>query len=173
MNLLKLLITSLVIMFFVSGCATPVLEQVRLPGELHGWKLGHKARDRLTSSTRWEHIPEQEYISRWTRLFTIQFYSTKQTDPEAFMNSLKAKQLKQCKDIVWRVLEKQASSILYEWRIKGCKRFKDRHELARLIRGKAGMHRVAYTEKTWQIANETYQKWKKKLLGARLETGSQ
>lgn len=168
----KLITISLVLLVLLS-CAAPVSEKVRLPGEFTGWKLGHKSRDRLDSSTRWEHIPEHEYISNWSRLFTIEFYDTRLKDPEILMNKLKSRIARRCPSLEWKVLEKQAGSILYEWHSRGCTRYQERHELARLIRGQQGMHRVAYTEKTRQIAPQTYQLWKKKLLGAYLETGSE
>lgn len=163
----------IIVTLFITACATTTTEHLVLPGELSGWKLGHKQQDRLTGSTRWEHIQENEYISQWTKLYTIQFYDTKQTDTEVFMNKIKARQMKSCNKTEWKVLNKQADSIMYEWHIKNCKWFKNRHGLVRLIRGKDGIHSVAYTEKTLQIADKTYQEWQKKLLGATLEAGSQ
>ena len=161
------------VLIILTGCATPALEKLRLPGELPGWKLGHKQQDRLTSSTRWEHIPEREYISSWTKMYSVQFYAKKQTDPVTFMQGLKSGKTRICKNIQSRILDKQADSILYEWRIKDCTRYPDQHELGRIIRGKEGLHRIAYTEKILQIPAATYQQWKKKLLGAYLETGGQ
>ena len=170
---LKLVAVSFVIIFLLVGCASPALEQIRLAGELPGWKLGHKQRDRLTNSTIWEHIPENDYIGNWSKMVTIQFYAKKQVDPEAFMQGLKSKMARVCNNIQSRVLDKQADSILYEWQIKDCKRYPNQHELARIIRGKEGLHRVAYTEKTLRIQAETYHKWKKKLLDAYLAVGGQ
>lgn len=170
---MKFVAVSFAIIFFLAGCASPAFEKLRLPGDLPGWKLGHKQRDRLTNSMIWEHIPENEYISKWTKMYTVQFYDKKRVNPEAFMLKLKSEKARVCKNIRSKVLDKQADSILYEWQIKDCKRYKDQHELGRIISGKEGLHRVAYTEKILQIPLETYKQWKKKLLGAYLETGDQ
>jgi len=162
----------LIILVSLAGCAAPTNEKIRLPGELPGWKLGLKVQDRLTSSVRWEHIPVDEYISKWSRRYTVQFYDTRQTDLQTFMNGLRAKLTQRCKSIQWQVLDKQANALLYEWRSMGCKRYQQHHELAILVRGKHGLHRAAYSEKKPQISTETYQLWKKKLLGAWVELGS-
>ncbi len=169
----KLIAVSLVLMIILASCAAPVSEHVRLPGELSGWKLGHKTQDRLSSSVHWEHIPEGEYISMWTRRYSVQYYDTKERDLLVFMNKLRTDLTKKCKTIQWQVIDKQPDAILYEWRSMGCSRFKEQHEIARLIRGKKGLHRVAYAEKKRDIPKDTYQQWKKKFLGAYLETGSQ
>ena len=92
-------------MLILGGCATPALEQVRLPGELPGWKLGHKQIDRLNNSEFSELIPETEYVTKWSKKIKLEFYANKQTDPEAFMQDLKSKMDKVCKNIEARVLE--------------------------------------------------------------------
>lgn len=171
MNLLQVTAVSCLIMFVLSGCATPAGEQIRLPGDLPGWKLGHKQRDRLNHSVFSELILETEYISNWSKKVSLEFYDKNQMDPEAFMLRLKSKMARFCKNIQSRVLDKQADSIMYEWRIKDCKRYPDQHILARIIRGKEGLHRVAYIEKTRDISPDNYRQWQKKLLGAYLEAG--
>lgn len=157
----------------LSACATPVKERIRLPGELPGWILAHKTQNVLNKSVTWEHIQEGEYISKWTRLYTVQFFDTKQRDLSAFMTRLLLKRAKLCKGIEWRVLQKRADAILYEWHSNGCKRYNQQHELVILMQGINGIHRAAYAQKVRQIPEETYQYWKKKLLGARLDPGSE
>lgn len=172
MKLFKLLTASFTLLL-MSACATPPPEHASLPGELSGWKLGHKQHDRLSRSMVWEYVPEDEFISKWTKKYTVQFYDGKQDEPKVFMERLTARQTRRCPSLKSRILDQQSDSILYEWRIQGCQRYQDQHQLARIIRGQAGLHRVAYTEKNLPMPSKTYHEWQKKLRGARLETGRQ
>ena len=154
------------------GCAAPVSEKVIVPFDTAGWKLAHKQQDRLNSSVYWEHIPEGEYISKWTRLYTVQFYDTKLTDLSAFLVNYLGDLTQKCKSLDWKILHKRPDATLFEWRSRGCTRFKERHELAIVIRGQKGIHRVAYSENKRQIPEPTYSEWQKKLLEAHLGEGS-
>ena len=163
----------IVLSMLFSGCAGPMSEKVVMPFDAAGWKLAHKQQDRLSSSVYWEHIPEGEYISKWSRLYTVQFYDNKQTDLSAFLVNYLGDLGQKCKSLDWKILHKRADATLFEWRSHGCPRFKERHELAIVIRGQKGIHRVAYSEKKRQIPEPAYTEWQKKLLDARLEEGSQ
>lgn len=140
----------------LGGCAT-ALESVYIPADSSGWKLGYGSDRR--GQTIAEYVPSNESINNWTKLLTIQFLEGESRSPSAVMDSLKSKMQSRCPGAQWSVVSQDSVSILYEWSIKGCSPNPDQHEIARLLKGNDGVHRIAYAEKTSAMTQATREKW--------------
>jgi hypothetical protein len=147
------------------GCST-TLETVAVPTDSSGWKLG--AGSDRKGRTIAEFVPRNETINNWTRLFTIHFIEGERSPPLEVMRPLQAAMQKRCPGSTWSVLRQDALSVLYEWRISGCGNNPDQHEIARLLKGNDGVHRVAYVQKPI-IPEDERAKWLKALSEAYVE----
>lgn len=157
-----------IIPIFLFGCSIS-LEHVNVPGQLHDWKVGYQHIEKFSNDNISEYIPYDESIKNWSKMVTVQFKSGRKDDPQVFMNDLKNKMIKRCENLVWDVIKKEKNSVLYEWRIKECSPHSDQHEIAKLILGNDGLHRVAYTEKVQNISPKKRAEWIYKLTNTYLE----
>lgn len=155
-----------VLLLSAGGCAT-TLETVAVPANTADWKLGH-ASDRRGQTVA-EYVPRNESIDNWTRLFTIQFLEGVRSSPAANMEQLRTLMLKRCPAVDWHVVAQDSGSILYEWKISGCGANADQHEIARLLRGNEGLHRIAYTERRSSMSPNVRERWLKALTEAYVE----
>jgi len=129
----------------VAGCAGIPLETVSVPAQSDGWKMGYGNERR--GRTILELIPTNESISSWSRMLTIQFLEGMRQPPRAVMTSLEAEMRSRCPNALWNVIAEDATSITYQWSISNCGGQPDQIELARLLKGNDGVHRVAYVRK--------------------------
>ncbi len=153
---MRRLFASLAITTLLGGCVTAI-ETVNIPTDPSGWKFGSGSNRR--GQTIAEFVPHDESIDNWTRLLTIQFLETEIRSPAVVMDDLKSKMQARCPDSYWSIINQDSVSILYEWNIKNCSLNPDQHEIARLLKGNDGLHRVAYTELTTAINPSTREKW--------------
>jgi len=126
------------------ACSTP-LETVRLAPVGPEWVVGFERDFGSGQGTLVEYVQVDEDIEHWTQRITIQFLEGVRTTPEQTGAALRGQLLANCPTLTWIVLENTPDSFLYEWRTAGCPGQDDQHEVARLLRGNDGMHRVAYT----------------------------
>ena len=152
----------------LNGCAAPI-EHIVVPGGQPGWKVGYEERERFSNNNIREIIPQNENIDNWTKMITIQFYSGRKDDPEKFEKALEASMKKRCKETIWKVINKDNKSILYEWSINNCAPNPDQHEISRIFLGNDGLHRAAYTEKVENMQRATHDEWVKRLSNSYLE----
>jgi hypothetical protein len=153
----------LALILVISGCATP-LETVVVPTDPTGWKLGY-ASDRR-GQTIAIYVPREESMDSWTRQFTIQFTDGVRTPPLEWMTNLESLMQKRCPGSYWKLIEQDSNSVLYEWKISNCAGHANQHEVARLLKGNDGIHRIAYVEKNQNIASTVREKWIKSFLEA-------
>lgn len=152
----------------IAGCAT-TLETVYVPAENKGWKIGHGTNK--PGTTLVEFIPNDQVISNWSRLFTIQFLEGARESPVSVMTTLQSQMRLRCPNSQWSVLSQDASSVTYEWSISGCGGQADQHEIARLLKGNEGVHRIAYTQKTVRLEPAEREKWLSAFSNAFVEKG--
>lgn len=152
----------------LGGCAT-ALESVYVPADSSGWKFGSGSDRR--GQTIAEYVPSNESINSWTKLLTIQFLEGERRTPTAVMEDLKTRMKARCPDSYWGVIAQDSSSTLYEWKITNCSANPDQHEIARLLKGNDGAHRIAYTEKTGAIDPSIREKWIASFKEAYVEKG--
>jgi hypothetical protein len=132
--------------FQLAACSSP-LETVRLPAVGDAWEVGYSRDFGEGQGVITEFIPVGESMESWTRRITIQFLEGSTRTPEQGMSELRRAVQGPCPRSHWFVLDRRPNSILYEWSVFGCDGQQDQHEIARLLRGNDGLHRVAYTEK--------------------------
>ena len=159
-----LFITALVL----AGCAT-TLETVYVPAENKGWKVGSGV-NRATA-TLVEFIPSDESIANWSRMFTIQFFEGERESPQRVMTSIQALTTAKCPGTMWNVVTADALSVTYEWRVSGCPGQLDQVELARLLRGNDGVHRIAYVRRGAVLDSSERDKWLAAFANAYVEKG--
>ena len=149
-----------------TGCAT-TMETVYVPADSAGWKLGYGSDH--SNQTIAEYVPTNESINSWSKLLTIQFLEGVTQSPSVVMENLKARRQALCPGSNWNVISHDNTSVLYEWKVVGCSGNADQHEIARLLKGNEGVHRIAYVEKTSAIDPVTRERWIKAFTDAYVE----
>jgi len=163
-------ISIVAVLMLLAACAT-TLETVYVPADIRGWKLGYGSN--RPGATIKEFIPASETISDWSRMVTIQFLEREQRSPSVLMQDLEARMRARCPSAKWAVISQDATSITYEWALSGCPGQSDQHEMARLLKGNDGVHRVAYVRKVPQLDSSDRDTWLKALANAYVEKGGQ
>ena len=108
-----------------------------------------------------EYIRAGDDINSWKELVTIQkFIGTSKSSPEEELNLLKALREKECPGATeWNVIEKDESSILYEWHARSCQGWPEQHEIARIMLGNNVRYFLRYTVKAPEMTPETRTQW--------------
>jgi hypothetical protein len=155
-----------ILLLLLMGCSIP-LETVYVPAEDNGLRLGYGSDRRGTTIA--EFIPSDETMGNWSRKLTIQFLEGERRSPRAFMSALESLMRARCPDAKWTVLSEDATSVMYEWATTNCSTTADQHELARLLKGNDGVHRVAYVRHGAQLDSTERDAWIKAFIGAHVE----
>jgi hypothetical protein len=166
-------VSVLVCCVVAAGCAGIAIETTYIPAPTSGWKVGH-ARDEgwFGKGNIVELVPENESINSWTKLITIQFFERSKVLPRAAMEGVHQHILQACHgNVGWEVIKEDETSILYEWRGQDCTTGGTQHEISKYLKGNAGLHRAAYTEKVSQMDKETHDRWVGYLSNAYVEKG--
>lgn len=128
----------------LSGCAaTP--ETVLLPMDTSGWSTG--SRSFQAGVLVLEFVPTNESIDKWTRMVTLQSLQGERRSPHEFVKELESRMRARCPNVTWRTIKQDPVSVTYEWAFSKCPWYPDQHEVARLLRGRAAIHRVSFTQK--------------------------
>lgn len=165
-------IATLAVLFalWFSSCATP-LEGIHAPCDMTGWKVGH-ASDSPGTGTLVEYVPENETVDAWSKMSSVQFLENEHRPLHDLVHELESKMRQRCPDQTeWRVLEEDSASVTYEWSIHGCAPHPDQSEIARLMRGNDGTHRIAYTEKRAVLDPAARANWLEIFRNARVVKG--
>lgn len=156
------------LVLLLSSCAT-TLETVYIPAENAGWKQGYAVNK--SGVTLIEYIPANESIENWSRIFTIQFLQGMRESTSTTAKTLRSIMLKNCPNTQWEVITEESLSVTYERKTLACKGG-DEYEIARLLKGNDGIHRISYTAKN-PIPEAERNKWLKALAEAYVEKGGQ
>lgn len=135
----------------LSSCATVTpLETTFVPNPNSGLKVAYSA-DNPGVGTIVEYVPPGETIEDWRHLVTIQFLENERRSLDELVAKLEETMRQFGGTLEWTVLERDANSVLYEWRLldrpKEGALYQDECEVSRFLRGNDGVHRVAYTER--------------------------
>lgn len=141
----------------LAGCFTIPLESVYVPTKTSDWKFASGS-DR-PGRTVAEFIPPNEVISNWSRILTIQFFEGDRESPAQVMGNLHRILQSTCPDVKWDVLSGSDTSITYRWSVVKCSGQDDQIEIARLLRGNDGIHRIAYARKGTHLAPGEGEDW--------------
>ena len=158
------------LLVLLSACAT-TLETVYVPAENKGWKVGSGSN--RAGGTLMEFIPTTESIGNWSRMFTIQFLEGERGSPNTVMKTLESQMRARCPGAKWRVVNQDSTSVTYEWSLSGCAGHSDQHEVARLLKGNDGVHRIAYVRKTPQLDAAERSTWLRAFANAYVEKDGQ
>lgn len=152
--------TALLALAFLAGCTTPA-ETLFVPLESANWSLAHEARGSMLEGRPGirEFVPVGEDLESWSRLLTVQNWDGDRRAPWEVVSELRDAMLERCPDATWEVLEGGPDSVVYEWRIEDCGDHDDQHEVARMVRGNLGLHRVALTAKGGALDPELRASW--------------
>ena len=154
------------LLLLTAACATP-LETVRLDlDEGDRWVVGHAQDFGSGRGTIVEWIRPGDSIDDWEELVTVQFLEGSPLSPERGVAALEEDLRRRCPDVRWEILTEALFAVTYEWSISGCEGQDDQHELARLLQGNEGLHRVAYTRKGPRLDAETRERWLERLTAA-------
>jgi hypothetical protein len=116
--------------------------------------------------------PTSESIDKWQQLSTIQFLEGQHGTPRSLMDALETTMKTRCPGHTdWRVIFEEPHSVTYEWRIHSCTGQDNQTEIARILQGNDGLHRIAYTEKGDSMKPENREFWMKVLNKAYVAKG--
>lgn len=155
----------------LTGCAIVPIEGIDTRVKLEGYKVAYAQDYGLGKGNIIEWIPESEKLSTWSKMVSVQFLEGEIRHPEQLMQSLKDKMLSRCPNAKWSVIESDKARILYEWSITECAGEGDQFELAQLLRGNDGLHRMAYTQKGQPLTQYSREIWTAHLKAARVVKG--
>jgi hypothetical protein len=164
--MIRMCFISLVLL--LAGCAT-TLETVYVPAENNGWKVGYGVNK--PGVTLIEYIPVNETIDNWTRIFTIQFLEGIRDSTSTTVKKLQSTMLGNCPNTKWDVIAEKNLSVTYERETLACKGGNE-YEIARLLKGNDGIHRISYTARN-PISEAERNKWLKAFSEAYVEKGGE
>lgn len=134
-----------------------------------GWKIGHYS-EVPNQYVITEFIREGDNINNWKELLTIQNFPPLWggPTPEDALKKLKEIRENECPGMTkWNIINKDETSILYEWQATPCLGWPNQHEIARIIYRKYDKYFIHYVQKTKQISAEQRSKWIKKISDAK------
>jgi hypothetical protein len=149
----------------LSGCATSLeTANLQLPDGAGKWKAAGGSERR--GQTIAEFVPRDESVDNWSQLLTIQFIEQRGVSPLMVMDQLKSKMQSRCPGSMWRIIQQDSLSVLYEWSIASCGGNPDQHEIARLLKGNDGIQRVAIATKSADFSPSDREQWVRVLFEA-------
>lgn len=155
------LLTAVLLSCLAVACKTTseeALEAISAPADMTGWKVGEgEYRPGVGSRMQW--IPVDEELGSWTQMATVQFMEGYRMKPAEVVAKLEATLRRRCPSRFWNVIDEGAHSVTYEWSVDACEDQENLHELARLMQGNDGLHRISYACKTTEIDPETRAYW--------------
>ena len=152
----RIILGAAITMVVVSSCAV-TLETIAVPAEQSSWQLAYGInRQRATMK---EFVAPGETLSNWSRMLTIQFLEGERASPRQVVERARKNMQAECPGAELTVISEDALSVTYEWWTGTCTRETSQHEVARLIRGNDGVHRVAYVRKVPRLETQEREKW--------------
>jgi hypothetical protein len=132
----------------MSGCVSTPIEGIATPAKMEGYKVGSAHDTGRGKGTIVEFVPVTESINNWHHLATIQFMEGAHLSPDAAMQVLENTMKTRCPNHTeWRVISEGPHDVIYQWQIRSCPGQENQVEIARIMQGNDGLHRIAYTEK--------------------------
>jgi len=135
-----------------------------------GWKVGHVQHLSGNGYVR-ELLPADETIDDWRHLATVQFFDGADGTAQDVLRRVERATRALCEVGEWLVLEPSPHDVTYEWWGREGSGGEPRHEVARLLQGPDGIHRIAYAERGVSMDPVNREHWLQVLRGARLVSG--
>lgn len=144
----------------LATACTTTLETTFVPFDATGWRVGHAKDAGRGVGTITEFVRQGESIDDWSELITIQLIEDlKGREADEAVAELFEDQVTDYAHVEHGVIESDEWSVLYEWSIHDSAPHPDQHEIARMIEGEQGVHRVAYVKKGPRLADEERSRW--------------
>lgn len=132
------------------------------------WRVGYSRREPVPI-TEW--VPEGETVHDRSRMLTFHWYADA-SDPEDAEELLRERMEDRCDDAVdWTVLESTDESVIYDWSLRSCAGSEDQHVVARISRGRTGVHYVFLTAYGPRMPDSVRDDWVRRLREARPAEG--
>ena len=127
--------------FLLAICAfTPANAQT--PGfDGRGWTVGHRQSNGVQTLT--DYVLPGQSVEDWRELITSHVFSPAVPLPK-FVERLRATLSNGCPSLVWNVIRKDESTLIYEWRDSGCGGWEPQHELGRIRIENGNLYRLTY-----------------------------
>jgi hypothetical protein len=125
------------------------------------WKYAGSKQTRGEWVTNY-YVPEGESVENWTRRFTfsdLRRSHSSPADPETMMNGLKELKVMQCPKVVWNIIQKGDTDLLYEYHIADCGGHSAQHKIGRILYAKANIWWITYTQKGSPVDGRERQGW--------------
>ena len=113
------------------------------------WLPGHRLVNNIHTTTEYV-LPGQE-VQNWEELVTVERLlglADRKVDPQQLMESIKQRIQNLDPKAEWKIIEENENDVLYEWRLSGTLERPPHHELARLVKGRRDIYRIAYAART-------------------------
>ena len=132
------------------------------------WREGYRNMNAYSALT--EYVTEEDTVQNFQQLFTTQRLMKRgeKGSAKAMMDHMKSLMEKSRQIELWNVIQEGDNDILFEWRVAKNKQKPAQYEIARLIKGKRDMHRLAYTNRKLPLSDETRAEWIKVIQSAKL-----
>ena len=123
-------------------------EEDRLTIQTDGreWKAGHRLVNNVHTTTEYT-LPDQQ-VQNWKELVTVERLlglNDKKVDTTQLMDSIKKRIQSIDPKAEWKVIKDGDDDVMYEWRFAAKGKRPAHHEMARLIKGKHDIYRIAYS----------------------------
>ena len=144
-------------------------EEDRLTIQTDGrdWKAGHRLVNNVHTTTEYT-LPDQQ-VQNWKELVTVERLlglTDKKVSTEQLMDSIKKRIQSIDPKAEWKIIKDGDDDVIYEWRFAAKGDRPAHHEMARLIKGKHDIYRIAYSTRSG-IGNKRKQ-WANLLNSAQL-----
>ena len=93
-------------------------------------------------------------------------------DIVAYAEKMKGYMEQSCPTSKWNYIQRDDQSVMYIWSVQKCGIGPDQTEIARVIRGKDGIHALHYAIKTAEIPEERRDQWIQLLRESRILPGT-
>ena len=146
------------------------LEKPLIPFDKRKWKVGYQAS--ADKALIVEFVLENETVEHWTELVTAHLFlfdPAQHVTAKRFLDT-QERVIKQAYPVVqWNAIQSSENGALYEWSVKGYPGMEDQSEIARIIKGKDGIHNIRYTAKKVPLPPEQRKDWIDRLSKITLE----
>lgn len=132
------------------------------------WREGYRSMNALNAIT--EYVTGEDTVQNYQQLFSTQriIKRGEQQTAKVMLERMKAALEKRHSIELWNVIQEGDNDILYEWRVSKSENTPGQHEIARLIRGKRDMHRLAYTSRQLPLSEKSRADWIERIQSAKM-----
>jgi len=133
------------------------------------WSVGYEVDAGAQRIT--EFVLPGETVKNWKELVTTQVFPSAQDQKTAqeIVTGLQKVTVGRCPKAMWRIIQQSEDEALYEWQTTKCRGYDDQYEVAKIIRARGGLYRVAYANRKLPISDDLKHRWIGLIQKARVE----